>query len=197
MSDNIIASRYALALYDLAVKAKAVGSVWSDLQALSGLMTEHAGLRQVMMTPAFSARHKATPETILAAILKAGGAHKLTRQFMGVIAQNGRLSLLPDMTRAYDAEKAHREGRISAAVTSAIPLETSQADAIKKTIATLAQKDLGPENPDGNGSKTIDMTMRVDPTLIGGLIVRIGSKLFDTSVRTKLNRLEVTMKGGD
>ena len=117
------------------------------------------------------------------AVLNKAGAHDLTAKFVGAVAENGRLFALPQIIQAFISEVARRNGQISAEVVSAIALDAKRQKAVEATVSALA------------GSKNISLEMRVDPTLMGGLIVRIGSRLFDTSVKTKLNRLEAAMKG--
>ena len=119
----------------------------------------------------------------MTAILEKGGADALTVKFVGTVASNGRLHALSRIISAFLAEHARRRGEISAEVISAIELDDKRRSRVEKAVAKLA------------GSDKLSLSMRVDPALIGGLVVRIGSRMIDTSVRTKLNRLETAMKG--
>ena len=117
------------------------------------------------------------------AIANKAGAHQLTANFIGAVAQNGRLFALSHIIDAFVAEVAFRNGEISAEVISAVALDDAREALVKKTVSDIA------------GSEKISLEMKVDPALIGGLVVRIGSRLIDTSIKTKLSRLEAAMKG--
>ena len=175
-----LAGRYAGALYELAVEAKSTDAVLSDLAGLKNLMAENAELHAVITSPVYA---RAEQAKAVMAIAEKAGANKLTTKFLGAIADNGRLFALPQIVQAFAEEVARRNGQISAEVISAITLDGQRQKAVEEIVAKLA------------GSKNISLEMRVDPSLLGGLVVRIGSRLFDTSVKTKLNRLEAAMKG--
>ena len=116
-------------------------------------------------------------------MLSAAKANPLTIKFVGAIAENGRLFELPQIIQAFIDEVARRNGQVSAEVVSAVALDDSRQKSVKETVSQIA------------GSENISLSLRVDPSLIGGLVVRIGSRLIDTSLKTKLNRLEAAMKG--
>ena len=175
-----LAGRYAGALYELAVEAKSTDAVLSDLTGLKSLMSENAELNAVISSPVVA---RAEQAKAIMAIMEKGGANSLTIKFLGVIAGNGRLFDVAQIIQAFTEEVARRNGQVSAEVTSAVSLDGQRQKAVEKTVAKLA------------GSKNISLEMKVDPSLLGGLVVRIGSRLFDTSVKTKLNRLEAVMKG--
>lgn len=175
-----LVGRYAGALYDLAVEAEATDSVLSDLSSLGQLINNNHEIAQLIASPVYARKEQASA---MAAILKKAGFHMLTVKFVGVIAQNRRLFALPQMIQAYIDETARRNGLISAEIISAIALDEERTKSVESIVAELA------------GSKNISLEMRVDPSLIGGLIVRIGSRLIDASLKTKLNRLEAAMKG--
>ena len=103
-------------------------------------------------------------------------------KFLGALASNGRLRALPLVIQAFQQEHARRRGEVSAEVISAIALDDNRKLVVEKTVARLA------------GSDKVLLSMRVDPSLIGGLVVRIGSRMIDTSIKTKLSRLESAMK---
>jgi len=175
-----LAGRYAGALYDLAVEAKSVDSVLAELSQLKILISENKDLAGFVSSPVYT---RSEQVSALTAILEKAGANPLTVKFIGSVAANGRLFALHQIIQSFIDETARRKGQISAEVVSAVALDASRKKALEATVAKLA------------GSKNISLEMRVDPSLMGGLIVRIGSRLFDTSVKTKLNRLEAAMKG--
>ena len=175
-----LAGRYAGALYDLAVDAKSVDAVLADLKGLAELIDAHDDLKTVISSPIYAQAEQASA---MAAVLEKAGANALTVKFVGAVAGNSRLFALPQIISAFAELVASRRGEITAEVVSAVELDASRQSAVEKTVAKLA------------GAETVSLTMRVDPSLIGGLIVRIGSKMFDTSIKTKLNRLEAAMKG--
>ena len=175
-----LAGRYAGALYGLCVDAKATDEVVSDLQALKRLIAENEELGLLTRSPIYSRDEQVSA---LQAILSKAGANPLTQKFVGAVAQNGRLFSIQQIIDAFTAEVARRNGEISAEVTSAVPLDAKREKLVKKTVSSIA------------GSDKVSLEMKVDPSLIGGLVVRVGSRLIDTSVKTKLNRLEAAMKG--
>ena len=179
-SEKGLAGRYAGALYELSVEAKATDTVLADLTTLKTLLAENAELASLVVSPVYS---RSDQMNAVVAILNKAGAHALTAKFVGAVAENGRLFALPQIIQAFVNEVARRNGQVSAEVVSAVTLDKSRQKAVEQTVSSLA------------GSENISLEMRVDPALMGGLIVRIGSRLFDTSVKTKLNRLEAAMKG--
>ena len=175
-----LAGRYAGALYDLAVEAKATDAVLSDLTSLRDMIAENDDLKSLVSSPVYT---RADQSKAIMAVMDKAGANKLTNKFLGAVADNGRQFALPQSTTAFAEEVARRNGQISAEVTSAVLLDDKRRKAVEATVAKLAR------------SKNISLEMKVDPSLLGGLVVRIGSRLSDTSVKTKLNRLEAAMKG--
>ena len=175
-----LAGRYAGALYELAVEAKATDAILSDLTGLKSLMSENAELNSAIQSPVYARSEQAKA---IMAIMDKAGANSLTIKFLGAVADNGRVFALKQIIQAFAEEVARRNGQISAEVISAISLDSQRKKVVEDTVAKLA------------GSKNISLEMKVDPSLLGGLVVRIGSRLFDTSVKTKLNRLEAAMKG--
>ena len=175
-----LAGRYASALYALAVESKKIDAIHADLIALAGFVAEHQYLKKLVESPILS-RHE--QQAAITAILEKAGADALTVKFVGTLAANGRLQALLRVTHAFLEEHAQRRGQMSAEVISAVPLDDSRKASVEKTVARLA------------GSDKLSLSMRVDPSLIGGLVVRIGSRMVDTSIKTKLSRLETAMKG--
>ncbi len=174
-----LAGRYASALFELADSQKQLDAVAADLGTLRRMMDESADLRRLVASPVIGrdAQGKA-----MGALLDAVGATALVRSFTGVVCQNGRLRDLPAMITAYLAELARRRGETAAEVVSATPLSEAQMTTLSETLRRLV------------GNK-VSVNARVDADLLGGLIVKVGSRMFDSSVRTKLQRLRLAMKG--
>jgi F-type H+-transporting ATPase subunit delta len=175
-----LAGRYASALYALAVENKKIDAVHLDLTTLFGLVGEHCDLQNLIESPIIS---REVQQTAITEILEKAGADLLTIKFAGTLAQNGRLKILDRVIQAFLNEHARRRGEVSAEVVSALPLVGDRKAIIEKTVAQLA------------GSDKLSLSMSVDPSLIGGIVVRIGSRMIDTSIKTKLSRLETAMKG--
>jgi len=174
-----IAERYASAAYELADEGRVLDDVAADLRTLHTLLSESEDLRTLIRSPLIDADDKATA---MAAILQQAGAGDLTRRLVGVIARNNRLFVLPAMIKAFLAELAQRRGEVTAEVTSAQPLKQSQLESIAEALRAA----LG-------GKVTVDA--KLDPSLIGGLVVRVGSRMIDASLKSKLQRLQLAMKG--
>ena len=175
-----LAGRYAGALYALANDAGKVETVVADLTNLAALISENADVKSMVGSPAITWIDQMNAIT---AILEKAGADALTVKFAGTVAANGRLHAMDRIISAFLEEHARRRGEISAEVISAVALDKSRAASLEKVVGSLA------------GNDKLSLSMRVDPSLIGGLVVRIGSRMIDTSIRTKLNRLKTAMKG--
>ncbi len=174
-----LASRYAVAVYDLADEANVVDETAGDLKSLKSLITENDDLGRLVASPLIDRGAKGRA---MDAILDKAGAGGLLRRFVGMVARNGRLFALVAMIDAFLAELARRRGEVRAEVATAAPLNPSQTaaiiDAIKQSVGG-----------------TVAISRMVDPGLIGGLVVRVGSRMIDTSLRSKLLRLQLAMKG--
>ena len=175
-----LAGRYAGALYALAEEAGKIDAVVADLTSLADILAGNDEMKMLAGSPAISWSDQTRAMT---AILEKGGADELTVRFVGTVATNGRLHALSRIISAFLAEHARRRGEISAEIISAIELDVKRRARVEKAVAKIA------------GSDKLSLSMHVDPSLIGGLVVRIGSRMIDTSVKTKLNRLETAMKG--
>jgi F-type H+-transporting ATPase subunit delta len=175
-----LAGRYATALYQLATEAKQVDDILLDLNSFNELIDNNADIQTLIYSPVFRADEKAAA---VGHLLKRAKANALVVQFVGTIAKNGRLFAISSIISAFIKEVDNRRGKISAEVVSAIPLDDKRQAKIQESIISLAD------------AKDVSLVMRVDPSLIGGLVIRIGSRMFDTSLKTKLNRLESAMKG--
>ncbi len=174
-----LAGRYASALFDLASEAGTVTAVESDLDKLAEALRESAELRALINNPEVS-------REALGRVLAGIGEHlalaELTRNFLGVLAQNRRVAELPAVIRAFHMIAAAQRGEVTAEVASAHPLTDEQ-------LATLEQKLRAREG------RTVKVKTRVEPELLGGLVVTIGSKRIDGSIRSRLNSLAQAMKG--
>ena len=174
-----LAGRYASALFDLASEAGTVTAVESDLDRLEAALAESAELRALIRNPEVSRDQ-------LGKVMSGIGAHlglaDLTKNFLGVLAENRRVADLPAIIRAFHAIAAAQRGEISAEVASAHALTDEQ-------LAALEQKLRAREG------RTVKLKTRVDPDLLGGLVVTVGSKRIDGSIRTRLNSLAQAMKG--
>jgi len=174
-----LAGRYASALFDLASEAGTVTAVESDLEKLAEAARESAELRALIRNPEVSREQHGKVVAGLGSYL---GLTDLTRNFLGVLAENRRISALPAMIRAFTAIAAAQRGEVTAEVASAHALTDEQ-------IAALEQKLRAREG------RTVKLQTRVDPDLLGGLVVTVGSKRIDGSIRTRLNSLAQAMKG--
>ena len=174
-----IANRYANALFDLADEQGLLDTVAGDLARLLSAVDESTDLQRVLRSPVLDRNAQGNA---LNALLEAMEVSVLTRNFVGLIAQNRRLFALTAMIDGFLSELARRRGEITAEVTAAKPLTDAQVKALQDTL----QNSIG-------GKVTV--APQVDPGLIGGLIVRVGSQMVDTSLRTQLNKMQLAMKG--
>lgn len=174
-----LAGRYASALFDLASEAGTITAVESDLEKLGQAARESAELRALIRNPQISREQHGKVVAGLGSYL---GLSELTKNFLGVLAENRRIGELPAMIRAFHAIAAAQRGEVSAEVASAHALTDEQ-------IATLETKLRAREG------RTVKLQTRVDPDLLGGLVVTVGSKRIDGSIRTRLNSLAQAMKG--
>lgn len=173
-----VADRYAEALFDLSREENVLDAVEGDLDALGKALSESTDLRRLVESPLFDAE---TKQNALTAILDKGGAHDVTKRFVGVLAQNRRVRELPALIEAFSAMAAAQRGETPAEALSAFPLTPEQEKELRSQIESSA-------------GKKVSLTTRVDETLLGGLIVRVGSIMIDSSLRTRLTRLQRTLK---
>lgn len=174
-----IANRYASALFELADEQSLLDNVADDLASLTAVIDDSQDLQRLVRSPVLN---RAEQGKAMAAILDAMEVNDLTKRFVGLIAQNRRLFALTDMIKGYLDELARRRGEVTAEVTAARSLSESQIAALQETL----QRALG-------GKVSIDHA--VDPALIGGMVVKVGSRMVDTSLRTQLNKMQIAMKG--
>ena len=174
-----LATRYAAALFELADSKKALDSVAADLAALRKMIADSADLRDMMASPILD---RAEQGKAIAAITKAAGFSELTQKFAGLIAQNRRLFAMTAIIKAFLKLLADRRGEMTAEVTAARALTSDQQAAVAEAIRKAV------------GSK-VSIDLKVDPELLGGLVVRVGSRMIDSSLKTKLQKLQLAMKG--
>ena len=174
-----LAGRYASALFELASEAGTVSAVESDLETLADGLRESAELRALIKNPEVS---REALGRVLAGLGGQLALTELTRNFLGVLAQNRRVGELPAVIRAFQSIAAAQRGEVTAEVASAHALTDEQ-------LATLEQKLRARQG------RTVKLKTRVDPDLLGGLVVTIGSQRIDSSIRSRLNSLAQAMKG--
>ena len=174
-----LAGRYALALFELARDESRLDAVTADLGALKRAIDESDDFRTLVTSPLIGRNESARSIAAIAGTMK---LDPLTRNFTGVLARNRRLSQIGNIVRAFNSLAARHRGEITAEVTSAHPLDTAQVEALKTNLRSRFGTDIAVES-------------RVDPAILGGLVVKIGSQMIDGSIRTKLNTLAQAMKG--
>ena len=174
-----LSGRYATALFELARDDKSLDAVAVSLATLKGALAESADLRTLTASPRMS---RADAGRGIAGVAGALGLDGLTTRFLGVLAANRRLGDLVSIIRGFEALAARQRGQTTATVTSAVPLSAEQQDAIKAKLKQRLRQDVA-------------LDLRVDKDILGGLVVRTGSQLIDSSLRTKLNTLAQAMKG--
>lgn len=174
------ASRYATAIFELARDENALDAVAGDLDALGKLVATSSDLQRVTRSPVFS---RETQAKAMDEILTKGKAHKLTRNFVLLIAQNRRLFLLDAIVRAFNALLAKHRGEIVAQVKTARSLDGEQMASLKAALKQAYGRE-----------PRIDVS--VDPTLLAGLVVRVGSRMIDSSLKTKLANLKLALARG-
>ncbi|WP_324288918.1 F0F1 ATP synthase subunit delta [Hoeflea ulvae] len=183
MADNShhisgVAERYASSLYELAVEANSVDAVAKDLDRFKVMIDGSTDLQRLVDSPVFSAEDQS--RSIIALIEKAG-ITGLVGNFLKVVASNRRLFAVPMMIRAYHEAVARDRGEVTADVTTAHALSPEQEQELKATLSSVT-------------GKTVTLDVTVDASLLGGLIVKVGSRQVDTSLRTKLSTLKHTLK---
>ena len=173
-----MAGRYATALFDLAKEQGAVDAVAGDLTVIETLMTESPDLTRLVRSPVFSAIDQSQA---MSAVLGKAGVSALTQNFIKLIARNRRLFALADMIRDFRTLYERMKGRVTAEVTSAQPLTDAQRSQLFDSLKASLNKD-------------VQLHTKVDPSILGGLIVKAGSRMIDSSIKTKLNNLKFAMK---
>ncbi|GJL85138.1 MAG: ATP synthase subunit delta [Micavibrio sp.] len=176
-ASSIVATRYAAALIDLAAGEKVVDKVEKDLQALESMIESSEDLQSVIRSPLINNDQQ---EKAMAALAQKAGFQTLTQNFLGVLVQNGRLYALEGILKAAANEFSKRRGEISAQVQVANDLSAKQ----KEELQAVISKAIG---------SNVSLEVKVDPDILGGTIVTVGSRMIDDSVRRKLARLRSAM----
>lgn len=174
-----LAGRYASALFDLARESNAIDGVQTSLAALKAALADSADLAALVSSPIVSRTDAAGA---IGALAKAMKLDSLTAKFLGVLAENRRLADLAGMIDAYNRIVAAHRGEVTAKVTSAHPLSAEQLKALAANLKTRVGRD-------------VQIATHVDPAILGGLVVQLGSQLIDGSIRTRLNSFAQAMKG--
>jgi F-type H+-transporting ATPase subunit delta len=172
------AGRYATALFELASEANAIDAVKADLDRFDTLVAESPDLMRLVRSPVFSAAEQLQA---LSAVLERAGIGGLAAKFLKLITTNRRLFAVRDMVKAFRALVADHKGEATAEVTVAEPLKDDHAAALRNALKAVSGKD-------------VDLAVKVDPAIIGGLVVKLGSRMVDTSLRTKLYAIRHAMK---
>ena len=174
-----LAGRYATALFELARDNKMLEAVGASLASLRRGLAESPELRELTTSPVVT---RAQATGAIGATAQAMRLDPLTANFLGVLAQNRRLAQIGPVIRAFNMLAANHRGETTAEVTSAHPLDDGQVQALRQNLRSRLGRDVA-----------VDLT--VDPAILGGLVVKIGSQMIDGSIRTKLNNLAISMKG--
>ena len=174
-----LADRYANALYAHADETHVLDSVVTEMEALARLIDASADFRRLLESPLIDIK---TATTASQAVLAQEGFSKPVRDFVGVIAANRRLRVLRQVVAAFSALVAHRRGIVTAHVASAHPLSDVQRQQLRARLIEA-------------GYGNVNIVEQVEPDLLGGLVVRIGARLYDTSLKSRLQRLQYAMKG--
>jgi F-type H+-transporting ATPase subunit delta len=174
-----MAGRYARALFELALDGKAVDAVKADLEKFDAMISESADLRRLVRSPVFGAEEQGRA---IAAVLDKAGIAGLAANFLKLITANRRLFAVRDMIRDFRKLVARWKGEVTAEVTVAEKLSDARLEELKATLKAIT------------GEKAVDLNVKIDPSIIGGLTVKVGSRMVDSSLRTKLNAIKHAMK---
>ncbi|MGL4404163.1 MAG: F0F1 ATP synthase subunit delta [Notoacmeibacter sp.] len=173
-----VAARYAGSLYELAADAKSVAAVETDLGRFGAMIENSADLKRLISSPVFSGADQLAAVTAIITKAKIGG---LVANFLKVVASNRRLFAVPAMIAAFREIAAEKRGEVSVDVVSAHALSAAQEKELSATLKGIAGKD-------------VSLKVSVDPSLLGGMVVRLGSRQIDTSLKTKLASLKLALK---
>ena len=173
-----MAGRYATALFELALESNAIDAVTSDLEKFDAMVAENPDLARLVRSPVFTADEQSRA---VGALLDKAGIGGLAAKFLKLVAANRRLFAVHDITRGYKAMVAKHKGEVTAQVTVAEKLSDARLAEIKSSLKSVTGKD-------------VLVDVKIDPAIIGGLIVKLGSRMVDSSLRTKLNAIKFAMK---
>lgn len=177
-SSSDVGARYAQALFDLAVETDALAPVERDLVGLKAMFAESRDLRDLLVTPRIGHEEKGKA---LAALADRAGFAPVTHKFLGLVAANRRAAALPAIITAFQKLASARRGEVMAEVVTAVPLDAAQTEGLKSALRAALGKDP-------------DMQLRVDPAILGGIRVRVGSRLYDASLKSRLDSLKYALK---
>lgn len=173
-----VSGRYATALFELARDEKSIDAVRADLDKFESMLSDSADLRRLVRSPVFSADMQSKA---LSAVLDKSGISGISAKFLQVLTANRRLFAVHDVIKAFRALVAKFKGEATADVTVAEKLTDKNLDALKAALKSVTGKDVA-------------LNVKVDPSIIGGLVVKLGSRMIDSSLRTKLNSIKHAMK---
>ncbi|AGH97413.1 F0F1 ATP synthase subunit delta [Micavibrio aeruginosavorus] len=173
-----VASRYAVSLLDMAGDAGSVEQVEKDLNALAGMIAASDDLQKLIKNPLFN---RTQHQRAILAVADKAGFSDLTRRFLGVLAGNRRLGIISGVIQAFGNELARRRGTVSARVQSAFVLSPVQTDALQKALSDKM-------------GQNVTLNVEIDKSLLGGMVVTVGSVMIDNSVKRKLERLKRAME---
>jgi F-type H+-transporting ATPase subunit delta len=173
-----VAGRYATALFDLARETDTIDAVKADLDRFDALIATSADLTRLVRSPVFSAAEQLQA---LSMVLERAGIGGLAANFLKLVVTNRRLFAVRDMIKAFRELVAKHKGEATAAVTVAEELKAQHVEALRAALKSVTGKD-------------VDLDVTVDPAIIGGLVVKLGSRMVDSSLRTKLNAMKHAMK---
>ena len=173
-----VAGRYATALFELARDERSVDTVKADLDRFDAMVAQSTDLARLVRSPVFSAEEQLKA---LSAILDAAGLSGTAAKFLKVLTVNRRLFSVRDVIKTYGLLVANFKGEATADVTVAEPLSDKNLDALKTALKSVTGQD-------------VSLNVKIDPAIIGGLIVKVGSRMVDSSLRTKLNSIKNAMK---
>ena len=173
-----VAGRYATALFELALEQKSVDAVKADLDRFAAMVEENPELERLVKSPVFTAADQAKA---LAAVLSNAGIGGLAANFLLLVASNRRLFTVGQILKAFRLLVAQHKGEVTAEVTVAEKPSEAHLAAIKDALRAVTKKD-------------VQVDVKVDPAIIGGLVVKLGSRMVDSSLRTKLNAIKLAMK---
>ena len=173
-----VSGRYATALFELARDEKSIDAILADLNQFDALLSDSADLKRLVRSPVFSAEVQMKG---LDAVMDKAGISGTSAKFLRVLTANRRLFAVSDVIRAFRALVANFKGEATAEVTVAEQLNDRNLDALKAALKTVTGKDVA-------------LNVKVDPSIIGGLVVKLGSRMVDSSLRTKLNSIKHAMK---
>ena len=179
MNVSGIAGRYATALFDLAIDEGALDQTADDMASLGRMIADSADLHRLVRSPVIGSAAQLEAIDVVMAKAQFGS---LTQKFVGLVSSNRRLFALPSMVQSFAQLMASHRGEIAGEVISAHPMSAAQLDVVRAQLKSAVGSD-------------VQIDAKVDPSLLGGLIVKIGSRMIDSSLRTKLQNLKFAMKG--